>query len=90
MIHREISQCDELVALFTPWSSLRAWVTTEIGAAWALGKPIIAIFYRMTLVELANSEQGSGKLVDRNVVVLNEVDRYFAELSVRVRGKPNE
>jgi hypothetical protein len=32
-INREISECEEIVALFTPWSVQRFWVWAEVGAA---------------------------------------------------------
>src|SRR5262245_47645050 len=46
-VQEEVSASQELVALFTPWSAKRSWLWIEIGAAWAQGKPIVAIFYRM-------------------------------------------
>lgn len=38
IINREISGCQELVALFTPWSAQRFWVWAEVGAAWGTGQ----------------------------------------------------
>jgi hypothetical protein len=32
-LYEEIGRCDELLALFTPWSRRRAWVRHEIGMA---------------------------------------------------------
>jgi hypothetical protein len=37
-VHEEIAKCNELLALFTPWSRRRAWVRHEIGLADALKK----------------------------------------------------
>lgn len=34
VIRAEVGRSDELVALFTPWSTRRNWVWVEIGAAW--------------------------------------------------------
>jgi hypothetical protein len=86
IIHREIASSDEVVALFTPWSALRSWVWTEIGAAWILDKPIVAVFYRMELDDLEKSGQGKGMLEDINVLQLNDIELYFAELGTRVKG----
>lgn len=49
IIHSEIAQSDEVIALFTPWSSKRSWVWIEIGAAWGQGKPIVAVFMEWSL-----------------------------------------
>jgi hypothetical protein len=40
-IHEEIPKCNELLALFTPWSRRRAWVRHEIGMADMLRKRIV-------------------------------------------------
>ena len=44
-IREEIIGCDELLALFTPWSRRRAWIRHEIGMADLLEKRIVCIFY---------------------------------------------
>jgi hypothetical protein len=43
-VHEEIAKCDELLALFTPWSRRRAWVRHEIGMADILDKRIVCVF----------------------------------------------
>lgn len=86
LLRREVRQANELVALFTPWSINRPWVWTEIGAAWALDRRIIAILQGITLKELASTANGASILESRNVLSLNEVGRYFSELAQRVRG----
>jgi hypothetical protein len=42
-IRDEIPKCEELLALFTPWSRRRAWVRHEIGLADAFRKRIMRI-----------------------------------------------
>jgi hypothetical protein len=86
IIHREIEKSDELVALFTPWSSTRSWLWIEIGAAWAQNRPVVAVFYRMQLEDLETNGQGKGILEDINVVQLNEIELYLKQLAVRVDG----
>jgi hypothetical protein len=39
----ELSRCDLFVVLFSPNSLESKWVLHELGAAWAIGKPIIPI-----------------------------------------------
>lgn len=84
IIRQEISASQELVALFTPWSVLRSWVWIEMGAAWNLEIPIIAIFYGMNVMDLDKTGQGKAFLEDINVINLNDLDGYFSELGVRV------
>jgi hypothetical protein len=85
-IHDEIVLCNELIALFTPWSHQRSWVWIEIGAAWGQEKPIIAVFYGMNPSDLEDSGQGKAVLEDINIINLNNLDAYLRELAARVRG----
>jgi len=41
-IRKEIPKCDELIAVFTPWSIRRAWVRHEIGMADMAGNGLSA------------------------------------------------
>jgi hypothetical protein len=86
IIHREIAQSDEVIALFTPWSAKRSWVWIEIGAAWGQDKPVIAVFYGMEVSDLEQSGQGKGMLEDINVLQLNDIERYLTEVGTRVNG----
>jgi hypothetical protein len=86
IIHKEIAQSNEVVALFTPWSAKRSWVWIEMGAAWGQDKPVVAVFYGMALSDLEQSGQGKGMLEDINVLQLNDIGRYFAEVATRVDG----
>ena len=45
-LRNELSSTDVVVALLTPNSVGSSWVLHEIGAAWALGKPIIPVVTR--------------------------------------------
>jgi hypothetical protein len=55
-IRQEMPKCDELLALFTPWSRRRAWVRHEIGMADMLNKRIVCVSSVAT-----NSTTGFGK-----------------------------
>ncbi len=89
LIHKEIAICDELVALFTPWSVARTWVWVEIGAAWGQGKRIVAVLYGITVQELEKAG-GRGILEDINLVELNQFDDYLAELKSRSKEDKND
>jgi hypothetical protein len=84
-INEEIPRCDELVALFTPWSRRRAWVRHEIGMADALRKRIVCVFYRISIADFDADEDGRGPLDDLNVVDINVLGTYLKALSKRVR-----
>ena len=45
-LRNELSAADVVVALLTPGSVASSWVMQEIGAAWALRKPIIPLVTR--------------------------------------------
>ncbi len=45
-LRSELSSSEVVLALLTPHSSNDSWVLHEIGAAWALGKPIIPVVTR--------------------------------------------
>lgn len=83
-IREEIPKCDELVALFTPWSRRRAWVRHEIGMADALGKRIVCVFYKVSAKDFARDEDGLAPLDDLNIIDINDLDDYFAEVAARV------
>jgi hypothetical protein len=84
-IRREISRCDELLALFTPWSRRRAWVRHEIGMADMASKRIVCVFYQVSLRDFDDDEDGRGPLENLNVVDINEFDTYLRALSKRAR-----
>lgn len=82
-IREEIPKCDELLALFTPWSRRRAWVRHEIGMADAKKKRIVCVFYKVTAADFLNDEDGLGPLDGLNTVEINSLDTYFKALRRR-------
>ena len=84
-IREEIPNCEELVALFTPWSRKRAWVRHEIGMADALQKRIVCVFYKVTLADFDPQEDGLGPLEGLNIVELNNLNAYLDALRNRVK-----
>ena len=83
-IRDAVINCDELLALFTPFSMRRAWVFMEIGAAWAQGKRVSAILYGMTIKDFdTDNATGAGLLKTRHVRDLNDFDQFLRELEVR-------
>ena len=84
-IRQEIPKCDELLALFTPWSRRRAWVRHEIGMADMANKRIVCVFYQVSIGDFDDDEDGRGPLEDLNVVDINALDTYLGASSKRVR-----
>jgi hypothetical protein len=84
-IRDEIPKCEELLALFTPWSRRRAWVRHEIGLADAFRKRIICVFYKVTIADFDPQDDGPGPLEGLNIIELNNLNTYFQALRKRVR-----
>jgi hypothetical protein len=77
---------DELVVLLTPWALDRNWLWVEIGAARALERRIVPVFYQVTLDAL-DAKGGPTFLRSRNVVDVNELEIYFVQLRTRVKDR---
>ena len=84
-IQEEIPQCDELLALFTPWSRRRAWVRHEIGMADILKKRIVCVFYQVSVADFVADDDGLGPLDGLNTIDINEMSRYFRALRRRTK-----
>lgn len=84
-IFSELPTCEELIALFTPWSVDRNWVWVEIGAARALGKRVVAVLYQVDLALLEREKGGSTFLRAKNAVDINELESYFLEVARRLK-----
>jgi hypothetical protein len=83
-IRAELSACNELVALLTPWSCERNWVWTEIGGAWSQGKHVVGVLYGLSLQVLESDKGGAACLRSTNLADINEFEAYLKELSKRV------
>lgn len=84
-IHEEIPKCNELLALFTPWSRRRAWVRHEIGMADILKKRIVCIFYKVTVADFLADDDGLGPLDELNNIDINDLPTYFKALRRRTK-----
>jgi hypothetical protein len=84
-VHEEIAKCDELLALFTPWSRRRAWVRHEIGMADILRKRIVCVFYKVSAADFRADEDGLGPLDGLNIIELNDLGNYLKALRRRAK-----
>jgi hypothetical protein len=80
-----LDKADELVVLMTPWALERPYVWAELGAAWIRRIPIVILLQGMTPGEFQSRPGVPVFLKRRNLLELNEIDGYFAELRKRAR-----
>jgi hypothetical protein len=74
------------VVLLTPWSLDRPYVWAELGAAWGRRIPIIALLLGITVVELQARPGIPILLKKRDLIELNQIDKYLEQLRIRVRS----
>lgn len=86
-ILEEMPTCEELLALFTPWSRQRPWVRHEIGMAAVLRLRIVCVFYHVTIADFTQAEGGLGPIDGLNMVDINAIDTYLEALSKRARQR---
>jgi len=84
-IQEEIWKCDELLALFTPWSRRRAWVRHEMGMADILKKRIVCVFYKVSKADFEADDDGLGPLDGLHIIDINDLGSYFRALRRRAK-----
>lgn len=83
-----LERADELVVLLTPWTLDRPYVWAELGGAWVRRIPIVALVLGMEPHELQAKPGMPIFLKERNVLHLNGIDVYLAQLAERIRSEP--
>jgi hypothetical protein len=78
-IRRSIEQCNEFVVLLSRYSKDRPWVLIEMGAAWGLRKPIVAIIDKIGPKEMPDI------ISLHKAIDLNDFDQYANQLLKRAR-----
>lgn len=78
-IRNNIRNCSEFLVLLSRYSIDRPWVLIEIGAAWVLGKRIVAIIDKVTPEEMPDI------ITPYKAVDLNSFDEYLQQLLDRVK-----
>ena len=82
-----LEKAHELVVLLTPWALDRPYVWAEIGAAWGRRIPIIALLHGITAGELQSKQKIPVLLKKKNLLDINDVDKYFKQLKSRITKK---
>ncbi len=80
-VRTAIRKCDELVVLMSAYSKESSWVLSEIGGAWVLGTPIIAILDKVGPGEMPEVLR-SYKAID-----LNDFDEYLEQVTWRAKAR---
>src|ERR1041384_3082428 len=85
---REIlDKADELLVLFTPWALERPYVWIEIGAAWQRRLPIVVVLHGLSAKDFQAHPNAPVFLKQRDIVRLNDIDKYLKQLSSRNRRR---
>jgi hypothetical protein len=80
-----LDQATELLVLFTPWSLERPYVWAEIGAAWIRRIPIIVVLHGISITDFQTQPKAPVFLKRRDIIRLNDIDQYLAQLGDRVK-----
>jgi len=82
-----LEKANELLVLLTPWALDRPYVWAELGAAWARRIPIVGVLQGLSAAELQSREGIPIFLKKRDLIDINDIDRYFVGLATRVSGQ---
>ena len=85
-----LDRANELVVLLTPWSLKRPYVWMEIGAAWIKRILIVGVLHGITAEELQAQAGVPIQIKSRNLVNINDLDKYFEQLGERVAINPGK
>lgn len=78
-VRTSIEDCDEFVVLLSHNSMGRPWVLIEMGAAWGLRKPIIAV------IDKTGPNDMPDIIKPFKAIDLNDFDEYLTQLRNRPR-----
>ena len=84
-----LNDAAEFLVLLTPWALDRPYVWAESGVAWGRKIPITGALLGMTPASLQARPDVPLFLKKRNLIPLNQIDTYFAQLTKRVRTAKN-
>jgi TIR domain-containing protein len=80
-----LEKADELVVLLTPWALERPYVWAELGAAWGRRIPIAVLLHGITVGKLQSKPGVPVFLKKRDLLDLNDIETYFAQLRKRIQ-----
>lgn len=84
-IRDAIDEASELLVLVTPWALERPYIWLEVGAAWNRRISIVGVLHGISAAEFQAKSGAPVLLKKRNLIDINAIDRYFEELTLRVK-----
>ena len=85
-IPASLKVASELLVLITPWAIDRPYVWIEIGAAWLRQIPLIVVLHGISTEDFQENPKAPVLLKRRNLIDINELDRYFEQLVTRLEA----
>lgn len=86
-IRESLDVADEMLVLFTPWALERPYVWAELGAAWIKRIPIVVVLLGLSPAEFQARPNAPVFLKRRDIIRLNDIDRYLEQLDGRTRSE---
>jgi hypothetical protein len=86
VIVRASKQCTELLLLLTPWSVERPYIWLEIGFFRHDNKRIVGVLHGLKPENVSGDPRIPALLKKIDLVDINEIDTYFAQLDRRVKA----
>lgn len=83
-IREALARANELLVLFTPWSLKRPFVWAEIGVAWSRQIPIVSVLHGQPFDEFLAKVEIPVFIKKRDLIDLNHLDDYLAQLRKRI------
>lgn len=90
IIRPALERADELLVLWTPWSLDRPFVWMEVGTAWYRQIRTVQVLYGVTTSDLLTRPSFPAPLKTLDMLNINAIDGYFAELRRRTRGDTDD
>jgi hypothetical protein len=82
VIREHLLSCNELMVLMSRYSVDRPWVLIEMGAAWVLGKRIVAVTDKVSPEEMPDI------VAPHKAMDINSFDDYLEQLLKRAKEVP--
>ena len=82
-----LNKSNEILALLTPWALKRPYVWAELGVAWGRRIRIVGVLHGISPSNLNKKSEAAIFLKKRNLIELNDIEKFFAELKIRCARK---
>ncbi len=81
-----LNRAHELVVLLTPWALDRPYVWAELGVAWGRRIQIVGLLHGLNASDVQGKPGIPVFLKQRNLILLNDTEKYLQQLARRCRG----